>query len=184
MMHFLDEKHGKREVATKRHTRKERSQEIQSQSNTTPRLNPHLHCHSRFIFCVLVRFISRKVLTSVISILDCSELLKYSFAWIRQCSRNSTFYISSFHIHDRLSRGYLIDKQASDALVILIKFAIVYKLPFSILINKSNQHMRDMQYFIFSALMYIILIIYNIITYSIGSKKKKKHEKDGGTFDC
>lgn len=48
-------------------------------------------------------------------------------------------YISSFHIYDRLSCSYLIDKQAPDTLVILIKFAIVCKLPFSsLLINKSN----------------------------------------------
>lgn len=123
MMHFLNEEHGKGEVATKRYTRKERSQGIQSQSNTIPRLHPHLHCHSRFIFCILVRFVLQKVLTSVMSILDYSELFEYSFVFvIKLCSCISMLYISGFHIHDRLSHGFLIDKQAADTLIILINY--------------------------------------------------------------
>lgn len=79
-------------------------------------------------------------LTSIISILNYSELLGYGFRVHYQTvlSQLHIYFTYPVSTWSAITCGYLIDKQASDTLVILIKFAIVCKLPFSILTNKSN----------------------------------------------
>lgn len=164
-MHVLNE-HGKEEIATRGHTRKEGSRE-----NPKPvkRDSAFASTFALSLSLYILRFSldsSREisVLTLKISILDYSELFVYNFGCtIRLGSRDFTRYtLYSFHIYDRLSRGYLINKQTSDVLIILIEFAIVYKFPSSILINKSNHtRIRGAIFYIFCTHMhdfdYIVL---------------------------
>jgi len=162
-MHVLNE-HGKEEIATRGHTRKEGSRE-----NPKPvkRDFAFASTFSLSLSLYILRFSldsSREisVLTLEISILDYSELFVYNFGCtIRLRSCDFTRYtLYSFHIH--ISAITLIDKQTSDVLIILIKFAIVYKFPSSILINKSNHiRIRGAIFYIFCTHMhdfdYIVL---------------------------